>query len=114
MSHHHTIGEAGQCPECRAETIAEVGDAPHGFALFFKAQVAFVRSWDPTIGGAVETAWATGCNAGGQVIVRGPFPAEILERAGVRLFELIDDPADVAAVDAVGAAYADYGRARRK
>jgi hypothetical protein len=85
---HGTIGEAGQCRECRAFNIDLVRDAPNAFRLHFiqedgSRSEALVRSWDPD--GAAEVAWATGCNPGGEVEIVAINPNDV---EGLPFFEL--------------------------
>ena len=91
---HATIGEVGECAECRAGVIANFADDPHAFVLMYfedggaePDSIAVVRQPSPDGEDAVETAWATGCNPGTTVAFR-EIPVEALERSGVPTFTL--------------------------
>jgi hypothetical protein len=128
--HHSSVAKAGRCSTCRARNIEIVREGIFGFVLTFYDQaqasgerrpcacgcgkivstplerevsaIAVVRDWnglDP-----VETAWATGCNAGTAVGVRA-VPVDVIERTGVPLFTLLTPPVSTAALDALDAAW---------
>jgi hypothetical protein len=125
---HRTIREAADCPQCRQRNIDVVRGGPHAFLLRYFDEhattgqlticscgcgklmpepdyehpdaIAFVRDWtdDP-----VTTAWATGC-AISMAVGIDELPVDVLERAGVPLFTLLEPPASTAALDALTAA----------
>jgi hypothetical protein len=87
---HANLDEAGRCPSCRAEAVAMCADAPNAWLVFYpdSDEIAVVRSYGPTGDGAVETAWATGCNTGETVGCQG-IDVATLEASGVECFTLI-------------------------
>jgi hypothetical protein len=97
---HPTIGEAGACPECRAENIRRVEDAPHAFVLMFEEAdppaAVVIRTHDPRLEDASETAWATGCNLPLDVCIR-EIPLGVAIDSGVEMFRLYegDDAIDM-------------------
>ncbi len=111
--HGDSIAACGRCPKCRPHLVACVEDAPHCFVLCYfdsadrgdePQSVAFVRCWEPRGDGnvgAVEAAWATGCNPGGIVLFQ-QLPHDMVERAGIPMFTLIAQPAASEALLALG------------
>ena len=65
--------------------------------------IAVVRSWAPGPDGAIEAAWATGCNLGTAVAFQS-LSVEAIERSGVPVFTLIEGPACSDALDALAVA----------
>ena len=92
-SDHATIGEAGDCPECRAWDIRSSKDGPHAFLLTFPpdddgpAALTLIRDWAPNM--AAETAWATGCNLHRCVRIE-EIPVSVAVESGVEMFRLLD------------------------
>ena len=105
---HATIGEAGQCADCRALAVELLHDAPRRYLLAFPDNDAMALVPAFSFDTAVEAAWATGCNGGGQVGGQ-ELPVEVVERAAVPLFTLLTGPSRVAARDALMAAARDTG-----
>jgi hypothetical protein len=94
---HDTIGEAGQCADCRAYSIELLADCPDGWVLAFGEEghntvtsIVLVHDWadDPA-----EVAWLTGCNPDGWAARIGPLPAARLARSGVAHYEILTGPA---------------------
>jgi hypothetical protein len=96
---HATVGESGQCPECRAKTIALLADAPDRYLVVFfddageREAIAIIPDYahDP-----VTAAWAVGANTGGRV-ASGLLPPDAVDRSAVPMCELIYEPGATAA-----------------
>jgi hypothetical protein len=108
---HQTIGEAGDCPECRRYNVELISDLPHRYLLAFPEvdAIAVVPALD--LDTAVDNAWATGCNPGGHLGGQ-ELPADLVEQAGVPLCILLTGTAKEAARDALKAAGRDLGYMR--
>jgi hypothetical protein len=102
---HASIDEAGQCAACRARAVELLRDLPCRYLLSFpgggQGSFAIVPAID--FDGAVTAAWATGCNAGGQVAGMEVDAADV-DRAAIPICTLLTGPAAVAALDAFRAA----------
>jgi hypothetical protein len=98
---HTTIEEAGHCSTCQPELrhdleyICGIDQTPYWWLSFVDRVedvavhqgVAIVPAYD--MGQAVEAAWATGCNPGGEVM-GSQLDREDVERADVPTCVLLD------------------------
>jgi hypothetical protein len=122
---HATMEEAGNCPDHAAryrevvEGIARRSEAPYWWLSFveriddetgsvaMRQGIAILPA--PDFSTAVDTAWLTGCNPGGEVVGYELDRGDV-ERAQVPTFTLLDGVDLAAAQEALRVAHEGTGR----